>query len=365
MSPNNHRHPEMDSSGLDEEDSDLEDDQEEQEPEWKITYHKKPIANSSDRIKKFWDGAQKHQSNFHGKDQVKDALDVRYTVEPGTWLGMQHYSKCTLENVDYRKNDFVYVRPPDLELDGDDDERKFWVAQILEIRAKGPRHVYALVAWMYWPDQLVNAHVGAEKPMSLRRWYHGKHELVASNHLDVEEVTSMAGHAPVTHWLEEHDDKIQEGLYWRQTFNVITGNLSVCTPANKDRKCLSNFGWEQGIRRHCTCKKYYNPDAVLVGCPNKECDIWMHEECVVNGALTKAYNALPASPEEKKTKTNARKRLPVNKLSQDVSYKDAVYRNRLTGKVVDNGNKVRITDLVTKKITTETLCCLECSTALG
>lgn len=97
MPLNNHRHPEMDSSGLDEEDSDLEDDQEEQEVEWKITYHKKPIANSSDRIKKFWDGAQKHESNFHGKGQVKDALGLRYSVEPGTWLGMQHYSKCTRE----------------------------------------------------------------------------------------------------------------------------------------------------------------------------------------------------------------------------------------------------------------------------
>lgn len=91
----------------------------------------------------------------------------------------------------------------------------------------------------------------------------------------------------------------------------------------------------------------------------------MHEECVVNGALTKAYNALPASPEEKKKKTNARKRLPANKPSQDVSYKDAVYRKRLTGKVVDNGNKVRIIDLVSKNISTETLCCLKCSTALG
>ncbi|OBT70155.1 hypothetical protein VE03_00514 [Pseudogymnoascus sp. 23342-1-I1] len=344
MPPNYHRHPEMD-PGPDE-GSDREGDVEEQEVEWKITYPKKPIANSSDRIKKLWDGAQKHESNFYGKGQIKEALNLRYNVEPGTWSGMQRYAKCTLDGVDYRKNEFVYIRPPGLELDGDDDERKFWVAQILEIRATGPRHVYALVSWMYWPDQLVNAHVGAEKPMSLRRWYHGKHELVASNHLDIEEVTSMAGHAPVAQWLEEYDDKIQEGLYWRQTFHVITGSLS-------------------GIRKHCICKKYYNPDAVLVACPNKECDIWMHEECVVNGALTKAHNALPAKPEVKKKKKKAKKRLSVDKLSRDVSYKDAVYRKRLTGTVVDNGNKIRIVDLIDMKISTEILCCLQCSTPLG
>ncbi|OBT40423.1 hypothetical protein VE00_08876 [Pseudogymnoascus sp. WSF 3629] len=350
MPLNYHKHPdpEMDSSNLDE-DSDLEGSVEKQEVVWTITYPKKPIANSSKRIRKLWDGAQKHESNFHGKNQSKQALDLRYIVEPstsGTWLGMQNYTKCTIENVDYRKNDFVYVRPPGLELDGDDDERKFYVAQILEIRAKDPRQVYALVAWMYWPDQLINAHVGAERPMSLRRWYHGKHELVASNHLDIEDVTSLAGHAPVAQWLEEHDDKIQEGLYWRQTFNAITGNLS-------------------GIRKHCICKKYYNPDVILVGCPNKECDIWMHEECIVNDALTKVFDALPADPDQKKKKRKSAKRLSVNHLSQDLSYKDAVYTKRFTGTIVDNGNKIRIIDMVNKKISTEKLCCLKCSTALG
>lgn len=143
--------------------------------------------------------------------------------------------------MDYRKNDLVYVRPPDLKLDGNEDERKFWVAQILEIRAKDPRHVYALVAWLYWPDELVNVRVGTEAPKSGRRWYHGKHELVASNHLDIEDVTSMAGHAPVAQWLEEDDDKIQEGLYWRQTYDIMTGKLSVCTHAKRDLEYTSNF----------------------------------------------------------------------------------------------------------------------------
>ncbi|OBT60141.1 hypothetical protein VE03_10214 [Pseudogymnoascus sp. 23342-1-I1] len=125
------------------------------------------------------------------------------------------------------RNDYVYVRPPDLELVGDDDNRKFWVAHILEIPAKCAGHVYALIAWMYWPGHLVEAHMAAETPKSGRCWYHGKQELVASNHLDILGVKSMAGHASVAQWLEDDDDKIQGGLYWRQTLDSRSGILSI------------------------------------------------------------------------------------------------------------------------------------------
>lgn len=92
---------------------------------------------------------------------------------------------------------------------------------------------------MYRPDELLDAHMEAETPKSGRHWYHGKHELVASNHLDVVDITSMAGPASVAQWVEDDDDSTQEGYYWRQTFNVKSGGLSVCTPTNKE--CLSDF----------------------------------------------------------------------------------------------------------------------------
>ena len=148
----------------------------------------------------------------------------------------------------------------------------------------------------------------------------------------------------------------------------MTGSLSVSTPSVDTRNTYLTLNWEQSIRKHCICGKYYNPDVILVACPNKECHIWMHEECIINDALTKAYNALPANLEEKKKKNNKKgavKRLTADKLSQDLSYPDAIYRKRLTGKVIDRGNKICITDLLKKKILTEKLCCLKCSTALG
>lgn len=99
MPPINHAHPdaEVDSSKFDEEDSDLEADIQEQETIWTIKYYKKPIGNSSKRTRELWNGGLKHESSFHGKGQSKDALSLRYNVEPATWVGMQYYGKCVSE----------------------------------------------------------------------------------------------------------------------------------------------------------------------------------------------------------------------------------------------------------------------------
>lgn len=58
-----------------------------------------------------------------------------------------------------------------------------WVARILEIRALDEQHVYARVFWMYWPDELpAGTHLGGKTLRGGRQPYHGKHELIASNH---------------------------------------------------------------------------------------------------------------------------------------------------------------------------------------
>ncbi|KAL5346612.1 hypothetical protein ACLOAV_008319 [Pseudogymnoascus australis] len=200
---------------------------------WTIEYGRKPVASTSKRARKRQcpDNEQIHQSPFQGKDQKKGALDLRYTVKPITWLEMQNI-EYNVGDVSYKKNDYVYVRS--------DDDINFWVAHILETRETSTSRVYALVAWMYWPDELPDAHMGTEKNMSGRRWYHGTRELVASNHLDVLDVNSMAGHAPVAQCFEDDDDTIQDGLYWRQTFNISSGVLSVCIYLYKQRNRVLN-----------------------------------------------------------------------------------------------------------------------------
>jgi hypothetical protein len=57
-----------------------------------------------------------------------------------------------------------------------------WVARILEIRASDEHHVYARVYWMYWPDELWPNTLDGKKHVKGRQWYHGKNELIASNH---------------------------------------------------------------------------------------------------------------------------------------------------------------------------------------
>jgi len=119
---------------------------------------------------------------------------------------------------------------------------EFWVARILEIRAKDEEHVYARVIsddhfimleltllqlyWMYWPDYLPNLKDCAITATG-RRNYHGKHEIIASNHMEILNVCTFAGLASVGLWQETDDNEALTGLYWRQTFDYRTGQLSV------------------------------------------------------------------------------------------------------------------------------------------
>ena len=73
---------------------------------------------------------------------------------------------------------------------------------------------------MYWPEELPKG----------RTPYHGKNELVMSNHMEILDAMTVDERASVAHWeeLDEHDDRgPQKELFWRQTFNYRTGQISV------------------------------------------------------------------------------------------------------------------------------------------
>ena len=116
-------------------------------------------------------------------------------------------------------NDYVYINHENIEQGAvlnTEDERKFWIARVLEVRASDPTHVYLRVFWLYWPDELPGG----------RKDYHGKSELVISNHMETVDAMTVAGGADVVHWMEK-DEEEMKGLYWRQTFNYVTQKLSV------------------------------------------------------------------------------------------------------------------------------------------
>jgi hypothetical protein len=82
---------------------------------------------------------------------------------------------------------------------------------------------------MYWAEELPAPAIKSADQVNKdcgRRKYHGSHELIASNYMDVLDVLTFAGKAEVHPWQEE-DDNLQYKLYWRQTFCRETQALSV------------------------------------------------------------------------------------------------------------------------------------------
>ncbi|KAK1754098.1 hypothetical protein QBC47DRAFT_35112 [Echria macrotheca] len=148
-----------------------------------------------------------------------------------------------------------------------------WVARILEIRASDGHHVYARVAWMYFPDELPQGTYDGKKIVQGRQSYHGTNELIASNHMDIINAVSVTAQATVRQWYEENDDEVQQALYWRKAFDVRTYELST-------------------VKLVCSCNTSAHPDHLLVGCTAETCKKWMHEQCIKDEALRNTYSRL-------------------------------------------------------------------------
>lgn len=111
--------------------------------------------------------------------------------------------------------------------------RNDWVARIVELRADSPFKVFALVAWLYWPEDLYTAwSKGETKAKNGKKGYHGDYELIASNHLDIMDVHSFDNN--FNHLIEqdyedhEGDGELKE-CYYRQMYDYRTGKLTVST----------------------------------------------------------------------------------------------------------------------------------------
>ncbi|KAK5987560.1 hypothetical protein PT974_11692 [Cladobotryum mycophilum] len=240
-----------------------------------------------------------------GKFKSSEGLDSFYKVEPAeSWHEMTRYNSFVLHGCKYFIDDFVYISNqatvaqqskavlPD---DGSKKVNDYWVARILEVRAKDQYHVYARIYWMYWPEDLPTLTLGNKKVYA-RQPYHGQHELVASNHMDVINVVSVSTIAKVKHWIESNDDDVQDALYWRQAYDTRFHQLSA-------------------IDLVCRCSKPANPDSLLVGCTNAECEIWLHYDCLLHDVLIRVYDALgtdtPHKTEEKAVNGNGEDGTPV------------------------------------------------------
>lgn len=147
------------------------------------------------------------------------------------------------------------------------------------------------IAWLYWPEELPPPAVRAadqETAACGKRKYHGNHELVASNYMEVLDVLSFAGKAEVWHWPED-DDNLLHKLYWRQTFCRETQALSVGDSVPFGARSQANSF--KTLRKHCICDGYFNPDVAMYICDNPTCRTWLHKECLLDSILSKVYKA--------------------------------------------------------------------------
>ncbi|MCJ1481006.1 hypothetical protein MMC06_001162 [Schaereria dolodes] len=189
---------------------------------------------------------------------------VAYTVLPGkAWDAMKKYKNFVVSDNQFGVGDYIYVNHGEIQYGAtiaDRDERDFWIARVLEVRARDPQHVYLRVYWMYWPGELPGG----------RQSYHGKDELLASNHMEIIDALTVSERAQVDHYLETDESTPMTGLYWRQTFDYVRQKLSP-------------------LRKQCACTKYHNPDKLLIRCANHACDTWLHEDCIVTDNLDRFY----------------------------------------------------------------------------
>ncbi|KAI9679977.1 MAG: hypothetical protein M1817_004992 [Caeruleum heppii] len=211
----------------------------------------------SPKLAKLQRGTMTDELSVFGED-----LNIAYTVRPEEhWLGMKQYRNFVVGHENFSEHELVLVNHASADASGSLPahlpEREYWTARVLEIRATDPQNVYLRVHWFYSPPELRD---GA-KP------YHGKDELLPSNHQEVIDAMSVAGKANVRHWKEEDDEPVLEGMYWRQTYAFHTNKLSP-------------------VRLHCHCKTAHNPDKIMIGCSNPTCKIWLHQECILRDKLS-------------------------------------------------------------------------------
>lgn len=148
------------------------------------------------------------------------------------------------------------------------DKENLWPGLISEFRAESQEKVYVRLFWLYWPEEL---------PMG-RQPYHGKNELIMSNHVDIVEAQTIACRATISHWDEDDDsDDILEERYWRQTLDL--------NKLGRDPKMALSR-----LRQYCVCGGYDNPGREMFQCSERECRMWNHDACLLENLERKAWD---------------------------------------------------------------------------
>ncbi|KAF2217442.1 hypothetical protein CERZMDRAFT_92093 [Cercospora zeae-maydis SCOH1-5] len=192
-------------------------------------------------------------------------LKVLYEVTPrDKWESLRRYKKFTVGSESIATGQCILVKHDEATEDMRMESEAQWKAQVLEVRALDTEHVYIRVAWLNRPEDLESG----------RKPYHGKHELIVSNQMDIIDAMSVNGTLDVVA-LDDKDDEspeIEDQYFWRQTYDFVTKKYSV-------------------LRKICRDKVPANPDQLIIQCSRESCRQWLHVKCLAEDALRHHENA--------------------------------------------------------------------------
>ncbi|EHK25558.1 uncharacterized protein TRIVIDRAFT_62230 [Trichoderma virens Gv29-8] len=120
---------------------------------------------------------KKKKDPVHAELQVSTIRD-----QSADWGSMKSYKNFIIHGEVYKVLQYVYLRGEDTPKGSAARDKDFWIARILQVRASSPQHVYALIAWLYWPEELPRPRAKTSDTVNSitgQRKYHGSHELIA------------------------------------------------------------------------------------------------------------------------------------------------------------------------------------------
>ncbi|KAL8970728.1 MAG: hypothetical protein Q9197_003669, partial [Variospora fuerteventurae] len=156
------------------------------------------------------------------------------------WASLPKYRNCIIRGEKYSVHQYAIVsrsQPlPKPFHPFDRDLQIPCVARILEVRAADPKNVWLRLYWLYRPEEIPGG----------RREYHGKDELIITNHMEIVDALQVKCPVQVRRWKEEENAEEgeeeeedgrhlpaaesreeEETLYFRQTYNFVTREVSV------------------------------------------------------------------------------------------------------------------------------------------
>ncbi|KAI4289872.1 MAG: hypothetical protein L6R35_000856 [Caloplaca aegaea] len=173
--------------------------------------------------------------------QTQRMRTVVHIQPESIWASLPKYRNCIIRGEKYSVHQYAIVsrsQPlPKPFHPFDRDLQIPCVARILEVCAADPKNVWLRLYWLYRPEEIPGG----------RREYHGKDELIISNHMEIVDALQVKCPVQVRRWKEEenaeeedddddNDDdgrhlpaaetREKEALYFRQTYDFVTRKVS-------------------------------------------------------------------------------------------------------------------------------------------